>query len=107
MIPEWLLIPDPAALVFFVVGSGAFATWSIIFTVYRFKEGGDARHVMVAVACALLSFHQATLAVRNFRYWFSVMDTIILTRLALAVLVILVTGGLPSHLLYRWWVRNE
>lgn len=107
MIPEWLLLPDAIALVFFVAGSGVFAAWAVIFFGYWWREGRASRHLMMAMACALLVIHQTVLATRNFRYWLSITDTIILTRLALAALVLLAGLGLPGHLRYRWRVRNE
>ena len=107
MIPDRLLIPDAVALWFFIGGSGVFAVWSSIFGIYWWTEGRLPRHIMMAMACALLSLHQAILATRNFRYWFSITDTVILTRLALAALVLLAVLGLPGHLRYRRKVRNE
>ena len=102
-----LLIPDAAILWVYIAGSGVYATGAVIFAAYRYAERGNRGHVMMSMAFTFLSMHHAILAVRNFRYWFSITETIALTRLALVFVLIFSALGFVSHLMYRRSVRNE
>ena len=104
---EQMLIPDEVMLWIYIFGAGLYASGAVVFFAYRAVEGGSRNHIMMALALAFLSLHHAVLAVRNFRYWLSITETVALTRLATLLMLACSALGFASHLRYRWRVRNE
>lgn len=107
MIPEWLLIPDSIMIWVYIAGVAVYTSGAIAFLAYRVVGGGGGDHFMMSLALFLLAVHHAILAVRNFRYWFSITETVALTRIALALMLVFSMAGFVSHLLVRWKIRNE
>lgn len=102
------MIPDGVMLWVYIIGAGVYAGASIIFWAYHaIERGGTRNHWLMSLALFFLAVHHAILAVRNFRYWFSITETVALTRIALLCVLVCSILGFCGHLRYRWRVRNE
>jgi len=101
-----LLMSDTLFLGVFTIGAGVYASVAIILAGYK-SERENSRHIMASVGFVFLSLHHAILALRVFRYWLTITQVIVLSRLAIIFMLLFAILGVISHLRYRRRVRNE